>query len=137
MDQLVQANKGRFDQPEQQHQDLIKHAQDKLDLVEGQQYSFLEGAKALFAALESRHEALIADGSQRFVALEATCARLESLASIVANMQDAGLAESGVRGGRDSGQSISEYQASSDLEHHTGEGRLGYKAWTRKLETAI
>ena len=144
VEQLVQATQERFNQLEQQHQALIKHAQDKFDAVEAQQSTFLEGAKTKFHEFENQQMALISDGSHRFAALEAKCARLENLASIVAGMQDADasairqrLAESGVRGGRDSTRSISEYRAISALEHYTGEGRLGYKAWTRKLKNAI
>ena len=114
------------------HDSLIQHAQAKFQELESNQQALVDAAKVKFDeldALRTNFELQVADKVREMDQKMAQATRLINDAASTGG-QGGGSVPYRVRG-------ISEFKAIQFLEKYSGETRVGYKTWTRKLKNAL
>jgi len=147
--ELIKHTADKFQELEIRHGELINNARNKFDDMEQSQQDMLTGATTRFDELEQIRKGF---EGQIAVKMSETDQQMKKVATVYdslialsqADVREvrATLAEkfgsTGQQGGGNRGpREISEYKAISSLARLTGDTRVGYKVWTRKLKNAL
>jgi hypothetical protein len=152
-DDLIEHTADKFQECENtangRHADLISNARGKFDEMEQAQQDMFTGATNRFDELEqfrlnfeNQVATKMSETVQQMVKVDTVYKALIELGQADVREVRATLAERFGSTGRDHSvtrgrKEISEYKAISSLARYTGDSRLGYKTWTRKLKNAL
>ena len=128
---------------EAKHTELIGHAQQKFQDLESRQQSLVDAAATKFSELDSLRTnfelqvaSKVSELDQKMVEVTRVYTLISGVAETDAAAARAKLAQS-FSGKAGVHKEISEYKAVTALGHFTGDCRVSYKAWTRKLKNCL